>query len=395
MDATLQFIDSATQVPDARIGLVSCDPVTRLPQHLRQRLGAHYAVRDISTAQLLHGVEKTGRQFGGIDTVLGMLEQIQVSLGEIRDHLGIQGVGAEAANNFRDKAVMKTALRNAGLPCARHALVSDLDRATGFANDVGFPLIVKPPDGAGAKGTFRCENFDDLQECFSHLRPSSENPVVMEEFIVGKEHSFDSICLNGKLVWSSISHYTPGPLEVVREPWIQWCVMIPRETESAQYAPIRKIAASALRALGLETGLSHMEWFLRPDGSVAISEVGARPPGAQFTTLISYAHDFNLYDAWAELMIHDRFDSPDRKYAAGAAYLRGAGEGKVTAVHGLKEIAKSLGEIVVEAKIPEPGAQPSGTYEGEGYIIVRHPDTHVVENALKKIVSTVQVQLAN
>ena len=34
-----------------------------------------------------------------------------------------------------------------------------------------------------------------------------------------------------------------------------------------------------LRALGLRTGFTHMEWFRRPDGSVAVSEVAARPNG--------------------------------------------------------------------------------------------------------------------
>ena len=33
--------------------------------------------------------------------------------------------------------------------------------------------------------------------------------------------------------------------------------------------------------LGLQTGMTHMEWFGRPDGSIAIGEIGARPPGAQ------------------------------------------------------------------------------------------------------------------
>ena len=49
--------------------------------------------------------------------------------------------------------------------------------------------------------------------------------------------------------------------------------------------------------------------------------------------------------------------------------------------------------MVVEAKIPQPGQSPSGSYEGEGYIIVRHPDSRVVENALKKVIETVKVEL--
>jgi hypothetical protein len=59
----------------------------------------------------------------------------------------------------------------------------------------------------------------------------------------------------------------------------------------------------------------------------------------------------------------------------------------------LKEIARELGPLVVEAKMPQPGQAPSGTYEGEGYVIVRHPETEVVRDALWKIVTRVRVEL--
>jgi hypothetical protein len=393
MEATERFIQSATQVPHCRVGLVSCDPLTKLSAACGEKLAFHYAVNDITTAELLRGVQAIGKAMGRVDRLLGMLEQIQVPLGEIRDRLGIPGMGARVANQFRDKGVMKDVLRAAGVPTARHGVVDSVEAAQRVANEVGFPLIVKPPDGAGSKGTFRCENMQQLMELLPFSQPRPDQPLVMEEFIVGAEHSFDSVCIDGEIVWSSISHYSPSPLEVVREPWIQWCVMIPRETNQPRYEPIRKVAQSALNALEMETGLSHMEWFLRPEGTVAVSEVGARPPGAQFTTLMSWAHDMDLYQAWAELMIHGRFQPPERKYAAGAAYLRGMGQGKVVQILGLKEIAHDLGPFVVEAKIPQAGQTPSGTYEGDGYIIVRHPETQMVENMLKRIISSVRVQL--
>src|SRR6266542_3400253 len=55
---------------------------------------------------------------------------------------------------------------------------------------------------------------------------------------------------------------------------------------------IRAIAPTALRVLGLRTGLTHLEWFRRPDGSIAVSEVAVRPLGAQITSMLCYAHDF-------------------------------------------------------------------------------------------------------
>jgi hypothetical protein len=393
-EATEKFISAAIRCPETRVGLVSCDPLDHLSQELRAGLAAHYRVQDISTSELLRGVQAIGGAFGKIDRLLGMLEQIQVPLGEIRDRLGIEGMGARVANHFRDKGVMKNLFRANGIPTARHGVADSIESALRVAEHTGYPLIVKPPDGAGAKGTFRCENPAELTDCVQVLQPNPEKPLVLEEFIRGRELSFDSVCIDGTVIWSSISHYLPSPLEVIREPWIQWCVMIPREVEDPLYRSVRQFAPQALNSLGLKTGLSHMEWFHRPDDSIAISEVGARPPGAQFTSLMSYAHDFNLYQAWAELMIHNRFAPPQKKFAAGIAYLRGMGKGRVTDVQGLKNLAASLGPFVVESKIPQPGQQAGGGYEGEGYIIVRHPETEPVKQMLKQIIGSVQVQLA-
>jgi formate-dependent phosphoribosylglycinamide formyltransferase (GAR transformylase) len=217
--------------------------------------------------------------------------------------------------------------------------------------------------------------------------------VLLEEFIAGEEHSFDAVGLGGRVVWHSLTHYFPGPLDVMRNPWIQWCVLLPREVDHPRYDDIRQVAGRALTALGMGTGLHHMEWFRRADGTVAVSEVGARPPGAQITTLISYAHEFDLYAAWARLMVHDVFDPPARRYAAGIAFLRGQGNGRVVRIHGLDRAQQELGSLAVEVKLPQPGQPPSGGYEGEGYAILRHPETERVQAALERLVSLVRVEL--
>ena len=86
-------------------------------------------------------------------------------------------------------------------------------------------------------------------------------------------------------------------------------------------------------------------------------------------------------------------DIPERRFSAGAAYLRGMGNGRVRKVHGLEKIAEQLKGLVVEARIPKPGQAPTGTYEGEGHILVRHPETRIVEQALDLIINNVQVEL--
>jgi formate-dependent phosphoribosylglycinamide formyltransferase (GAR transformylase) len=394
-ETTLRFVSAVSLTESVRATLVSQEPISKVPAGLRARLAGHIQIPDaLDPGAITGAVERVSREVGHpVDRLLGTLEELQVPLGEVRDGLGIAGMGAEAGKNFRDKARMKSVLRAAGLPCARHALIHSADEAHAFAASVGFPLIVKPQAGSGSRGTHRLSSPDDLAGCIRAMTPSPGRPLVFEEFIAGEEHSFDSITVGGRPVWYSINDYLPGALEVVREPWIQWCVLLPREVDDPRYDGIRRVASDALVALGMDTGMSHMEWFRRPDGNVAISEVGARPPGARFVNLISWAHDFDLYRAWADVVVHGRFAPRPRPYAAGAAYLRGQGTGRVAGVRGLEPILEAYGPIIAEKRIPSVGQPTSGTYEGEGFIIVRHPDTEVVREALAKIVSTVRVDL--
>ncbi len=392
LETTLRFVDAVADLPGVHLGLVSQDPVEKLPPGLRAKLAGHWRCEDgLDPGQIEAGVRAISQRLGPIDRLLGTLEQLQVPLAEVRERLRIEGMGVEAARNFRDKARMKDVLRAHGIPCARHRLAGSSAEAWEFVREVGFPLVVKPPAGAGAKDTFRVDGADALR---GFLAGVAAGPVLLEEFITGEEHSFDCVTIRGRPVWHSLTRYLPPPLDVMRNPWIQWCVLLPREVDGPGYDGIRSVAERALAALGMGTGLSHMEWFRRADGTVAISEVGARPPGAQFTSLMSYAHEIDLYRAWGRLVVFETFDPPPRRFAAGIAFLRGQGQGRVAAIHGLDLAQREVGPLVVEARLPRIGQEPGGGYEGDGYVLLRHPETEVVERALKRVVSVVRVELA-
>lgn len=395
MDATTRFIAGAVRLPNVNLTVISQDPAEGLPDDIRRGLAGHWRVEDaLDPGQIVSAARQLEQRFGKASRLIGALEQLQVPLAIAREQLGITGLSVAAAQNFRDKARMKSVLRSAGVPCARHALVRDRAGAEAFAAEAGFPLVVKPPAGAGGKSTFRLDRSSDLDAFLQRYPPAAEHPTLYEEFVQGTEYSFDSVLIKGQPVWHSVSRYMPSPLEVLENPWIQWCVLLPRDIGDAFFDPIRDAAFRGLEALGLETGLSHMEWFRRADGRIAISEVGARPPGAQFTSLLSYAHDVDFYRAWPQLMMFDEFEPPPRRYAAGAAYIRGQGRGRVRKIIGLDDAQRRYGQIVVEAKLPREGQPPSDSYEGDGYIIVRHPDTAVVEEALQNIVKMIRVELA-
>ena len=395
LDTTTRFVDAAARLPDVRLALITCEPADRLPPGLRRSLAAHWRIDDpFDTGQIAGAVQGLRQQVGRpLQRLMAVLEQLQVPLAQAREHLGIPGMDAATARNFRDKAQMKTVLRAAGVPCARHRLADSVAAAVGFAAEAGFPLVIKPPAGSGAKSTFRLDDPDDLKAWLDMAPPAPDRPALIEEFLTGDEGSYDSVMVDGHIVWDSVSDYLPTPLEVLRNPWMQWMVLLPRHIGGPEYDGIRTAAPAALRALGLRSGLTHMEWFRRPDGTVAVSEVGARPPGAQITSMLCYAHDFDLYSAWARLMTDGTFDPAERRWSAGTAYLRGQGAGHVRAVHGLAALPPEVTSLVIESRLPQPGQPSSGSYEGDGYVIVRHPDTAVVTGALRQLVTTIRVEL--
>jgi biotin carboxylase len=392
--AATQMIDAAASLPGVRLAVIAQERLEALPPRLAERLAGHWRVRDVTDpAQLGEAVAALAERLGTIDRLIGAFEQLQVPLAQTRAALGIPGMRPDVAHRFRDKALMKETLRAAGIPVARHSLVRRPDEAWAFVTDVGFPVVAKPPAGAGARNTERLEHAAALEQWLTEQPPHADHPLLLEEFLSGREHSLETVSINGRAVWHSLTHYDPTPLQVLEQPWVQWCVLLPREVDDAQYDDIRAIGARALTALGMDTGVSHCEWFRRADGSVAISEIAARPPGAQMTTMISRAHDIDFVKAWAALQLFGTFDLPQRRYAVGAAFLRGQGRGVVTALEGLDVVARDLGTLVTDYRLPTLGQVPTGSYEGEGFIVLRHQDTDVVQHALRRLVSTLRVRL--
>jgi D-alanine-D-alanine ligase-like ATP-grasp enzyme len=349
----------------------------------------------LDARQLIEAVDLLRRRHGHPDRILGILEPLQVPLAMVRRHFGVPGPDVDTAERFRDKARMKDVLRQHGLPCARHKLVTRWEDAAEFAAEVGLPIVLKPPAGMACKATWRIRSLDELRQALEAVRPSPQNPTLAEEFLRGREFSYETITVGGQVRFTSISHYHPGPLDVMENPWIQWVVVLPRDVSGPEYAAAHAMGIRAVRVLGLETGFTHMEWFQREDGSLAIGEIAARPPGAHIVRLTGLAHDTDLYRGWARAVVDEAFDGPwERRWSTGCAYLRGGGRGRVVRVTGAAEANEKVGRWVAEARLPAPGTPKSDSYEGDGHVILRHETTDVVKQGLKSVIETIRIEYA-
>ncbi len=393
LETTMRFARAAARLP----GVALLGVVQEEPRGLDRRVFADVVrVTDgLSARDLIEAVGVLRQRHGQPHRIVGVLEPLQVQIAMARAHFGVPGTDPDTADLFRDKARMKVRLRDAGLPVAHHRLLTSERDADDFVREVGFPMVLKPPAGMGAKATFRVRSLDELRRAVAGMRASRDNPVLAEEFLLGQEGSFDTITVGGAPRVASISHYLPTPLEVLENPWVQWCCLLPRSVDGAEYTEVKRVGVRAIEALGLRDGFTHMEWFRRQDGSIAIGEIAQRPPGANITRMIGLAYDIDPYVAWARAVIDGAFDGPwERRWSVGCAFLRGMGRGRVARLDGVDEANQRVRRFVEEAKLPTIGAPKSDSYEGDGYAIVRDRDTDLVRAALKTIIETVRVQYA-
>ena len=400
LENTNRFVRAFAGLDGVRLSVVSEDPAERMPADLRPRVYAHHRVaRSMDADHLTPAVRALARAHGPVDRLAGALEELQTPLAEVRAALGIDGVMPDVCRAFRDKDRMKSLLRAAGVPVARSALARTMRELRAFIGAVGYPVIVKPQAGLGARATHRVSSDEELDA----LRRGGglDAPALqVEEFVRAREHTCEAVTVRGAPVWRSGTRYFPSPLEVLETPWVQYCVLLPREEEAEPWRGFAEINAAALRALfgdaartAAGTALTHMEWFLRDDGAMLVNEVGARPPGAQIMPLMGIAHEADLYARWAELIAFDRFAPLTRRWAAGAAFLRGQGPGeRVVSVEGVDRAAERCGDALVELRAPRVGQARAAGYEGEGWAHVRSETTEGAKAALRAVIEGVRVR---
>jgi phosphoribosylaminoimidazole carboxylase (NCAIR synthetase) len=402
LENTNRFVRAFAAQPGVTLSVISADPEQAIPAALAPHIAGHYQVKNpLDAGDLTQATRALGKGIGRVDRVTGALEQLQMPLAVVRDALDIDGLRVATAQNFRDKDRMKAVLRKAGVPVAKSTLASTLDELRTFVERVGYPVIVKPQAGVGARATYRVTSREDLAALAKQgVVPTAQKPLQVEEFVRAREHTCETVTVRGEPVWRSGTRYFPSPLEVLETPWIQYCVLLPRETDETDHARFHPVNTAALEALfgdaaktAAGTALTHMEWFLRDDGSALVNEVGARPPGVGIMPLMGLAHDMDFFAAWSELVAFDRFTPRARTSAAGAAFLRGQGGGdRVVSVLGVAEAVAAAGDALVEMRTPKVGQPRSEGYEGEGWAYVKSPTTEGAKKALLAVIERVEVR---
>ncbi len=362
---------------------------------LRDWLHHHEVVSSVTdVGAMTDAVRRIQDQFW-VDRLEATIESHTLPAAQVREACSIPGTSVHATWLCRDKPSMKQVLREAGVPTAASAAVDSAAQAHAFADEVGYPLIVKPRAGAGASGTVRVASRDELDRALATFGAEGTDSIAVEEFVEGHEGFYDTITVDDRITYDFVSHYYPNVLEAMRTRWISPQFVATNRVETApDYAELRELGQRVVSALGIGTAATHMEWFFGPKG-LRFSEIGCRPPGVRAWDLYAAGNEMDIYRAWADAIVHGGTDQrPSRAYATGIVALRPDRDGHISGYSGVDEAQARYGEWVLDAHFPEPGTptQPiEAGYLANAWARLRHPDYDTLRGMLDDIGQLVQV----
>ena len=355
----------------------------------------HYQqIKSVTDEGALEWAVREAQKMAWIDRMESTVEAHTMAVAHVRERTGIPGISARTAYLCRDKVAMKEVLREAGVPTAASGGVNSTAEALEFARRVGYPVILKPRDAAGAAGTYRANNDAELEHAARDCGVADGAPAAIEEFIEGHEGFYDTIAVNGLVGHDFISHYYPNVLEAMRTRWISPQIIATNRMDSPAYQEVREMGQKVIDALGITTAATHMEWFFGPKG-LKFSEIGCRPPGVGQWDSYCAGNEFDLYREWALAVCHRTMDvHPSRRYSCGIIALRPDRDGHISGYSGTEEIFGKYGHLVVGQHFPSPGTPTQGVeagYMANAWMRVRHEDYDTLRGIMNEIGEKIQV----
>jgi hypothetical protein len=331
-----------------------------------------------------------------VDRVEATVEAHIMSTAKVREAAEIPGTSVRTAFLCRDKPAMKEALRAAGVPCALSDSVSSVEDVLAFVERAGYPIILKPRDGAGASGAARVDTEAEIAPALKALGAlGTGRSVAVEEFLEGHEGFYDTLTRDGEVVHDFASHYYPNVLEAMRTRWISPQIAVTNRIDAAEgYTDLKAMGRKVIEVLGIETSATHMEWFYGARG-LKFSEIGCRPPGVRTWDLYNVGNDMDLYREWAALICGSRrTQRASRRFATGLIALRPDRDGRIAGYSGVDAVRGALGGNIIDYHLPHEGTPTQGVEAGfmaNAWVRVKHENYDELRRSMDFIGQTLKV----
>jgi biotin carboxylase len=241
-------------------------------------------------------VEKTALQLARahhVGAVFARAEADVVRAAQLRDLLDIPGQRTASALAFRNKVIMKDHLVGGAVEVPQYRLLDSAYTAVLFAEEHGYPLVIKPVSESGSLGATIIRSDSDLS---GYLRRPWPGTSQIETFVDGPMYHVDGLVIAGEVAFIHPFRYVNDCLSFRRDDWV---ASVPLSRADPSYSRLVEATRAVLRALPTPANTAfHAELWITPDDRVVFCEIASRTGGGMIGPAVRHAFGIDLDKAW-------------------------------------------------------------------------------------------------
>ena len=202
----------------------------------------------------------------------------------VSEKLGLPGPSLAAAQKTTNKWIQRECLKNTAVPQPAYRLCRFYSEVEAAADEIGYPVVVKPIDNRGSFGVNRVNQHGELRLAYqTALANAHSRMVLVEDFIHGVHITVDgynfprsghrSLALASKTMLG-------GDKQVAME------IVYPGDIPASHYQNSMNVNAMVVRELGLSFGMTHAEYMIDDAGTPYLIEIANRGGGVLTSSVI-------------------------------------------------------------------------------------------------------------
>ncbi|MEM3505094.1 MAG: carbamoyl-phosphate synthase large subunit, partial [Archaeoglobaceae archaeon] len=238
----------------------------------------------------------------GGQTALNLAVQLE-EMGILREYeVKLIGANAEAIRRAEDRELFKQCMLKIGLEVPRSKTVNDVESALEFAEEIGYPVVVRPAFTLGGTGGGIAYNREELKEIATKgLKLSMIRQVLIEESVIGwKEFELEVMrdLADNVVIICSIENFDPMGIHTGDS-----ITVAPAQTlTDVEYQRMRDAAIAIIREIGVETGGSNIQFAINPQNGRMVA-IEMNPRVSRSSALASKATGFPIAKIAAKLAV--------------------------------------------------------------------------------------------
>ncbi|WP_340175247.1 ATP-grasp domain-containing protein [Staphylococcus gallinarum] len=281
------------KIDDLNVSVVTKTQYQHLYKGLTEKI---YLVNSLEDFLEIRNIVNSIQKKESIDYVITPTEKGVLTGGFIRSFFGIDGPKFEEALATTNKLYMKSKVNEFNIKTAPFESLSDLTQLEYTAQEIGYPIIIKPAVGSGTKNTFKIESREDLltkqnTNIFDELYDINV-PLIVEKFIEMEEYHCDAIINDNQVQFLSISKYLTPPLKSING--YTGSFIIP--TDSQIYNRLKQEVYKIVDNLSISKGPIHVELYHTNYDEILFGEIALRPGGGGISKTISMKYDISIWE---------------------------------------------------------------------------------------------------